>query len=91
MDLKAHLCCDSMSRVLREAGVWGQNGPATDLRICRGGGGMMVKASGSQTFCFGDSFMLLIVEALNGLLFMWVTSVVFVVLEIKTEKCLEIY
>lgn len=35
--------------------------------------------------------MLLIIEALNGLLFIWVTFVVFVVLEIKTEKCLEIY
>lgn len=30
--------------------------------------------------------MLLIIEALKRLLFMWVTSMVFTVLEIKTEK-----
>lgn len=32
---------DSMSRVLREAGVCGQDGPVTDLTICRGGAGMI--------------------------------------------------
>lgn len=57
-----------------------------DLRSVAVGVGQSARSMGLKTFCSRDSIMLLIIEALKRLLFMWVTSMVFTVLEIKTEN-----